>query len=79
MTPPSSDGFLINYPVTKKRSEEIMTNNLNSAIESTTSRSSSESQPQSQPESHFDSFQSVGFSQECRKYISASDDGELWS
>lgn len=68
MTPPSNDGFYLPFPVAQKKTKLVDETRL----------TSSQSQHISQMESNFENkIQSVGFSQECKKYISAVDDGEL--
>lgn len=78
MTPPSNDGFYFPFPVAQKKTRLVDENSsdLNSA---TVKRlTSSQLQHISQEESDFENkFQSLDFSQECKKYISAVDDGEL--
>jgi hypothetical protein len=77
-SPPSNDGFLISFPVTKKRFDEndptiTASSALNNAIEKTTAN---QFEHFSQMESDFNSVQSVDFSKECKKYISRIDDAK---
>lgn len=82
MTPPSNDGFYFPFPVANTKKTKLVDDVNSSKLSNATERrltSSSQSQHISQMESDFENkIQSVDFSQECKKYISAVDDGELW-
>lgn len=78
MTPPSNDGFYFPFPVAQKKTKLVDENSSNLTSATDKRLTASQSQHISQMESDFENkIQSVDFSQECKKYISAVDDGEL--
>uniref|UniRef100_A0A336MW06 CSON007108 protein n=1 Tax=Culicoides sonorensis TaxID=179676 RepID=A0A336MW06_CULSO len=83
MTPPSNDGFYFPFPVANQKTKKLVdVENTSSATLLNTSSearltSSNQSQQISQMESDFENkIQSVDFSRECKKYISAGGDVE---